>query len=50
MHYSVGVGSIGKNANDPPKVGMAIDYVAATPWPLLRLPGSGGLLYKGLTH
>jgi hypothetical protein len=50
MHYSVGVGSIGKIANDPPKVGRAIDYVAAAPWPPLRSPGSGRLLYERLTH
>jgi hypothetical protein len=31
MRYSVGVGLIGKIANDPPKVGRAIDYVAAAP-------------------
>jgi hypothetical protein len=33
MRYNVGVDSIGKIANDPPKVGRAIDYVAAALWP-----------------
>ncbi len=50
MHYSVGVGSIGKIANDPPKVGRAMDYVATAPWPPLGLPGSGRLLFELLTH
>ncbi len=31
MSFSVGEDSIGKIANDPPKVGRAIDYVAAAP-------------------
>ncbi len=31
MRYSVGVGSIVKVASDPPKVGRAIDNVAAAP-------------------
>jgi hypothetical protein len=50
VRHSVGVGSIGKIANDPPKVGRAIDYVAAAPWPPLGTPGSGRLLYERLTH
>ncbi len=50
MRYNVGVGSIGKIANDPPKVGRAIDYVAAAPWPPLGSPGSGQLLCERLTH
>jgi hypothetical protein len=31
MHYSVGVGGIGKIANDPPKMGRDIDFVVAPP-------------------
>ncbi len=50
MCYSVGVDSIGKIANDPPKVGKAIDYVATAPRPPLRSPGSSRLLYERLTH
>jgi hypothetical protein len=50
MRYSVGVDSIGKIANDPPKVGRAIDYVAAAPWPPLGSPGCGWLLCKRLIH
>jgi hypothetical protein len=50
MPYSVGVGSIGKIANDPPKVGKAIDYGAAAPLPLSGLHGSGRLQCKWLTH
>jgi hypothetical protein len=50
MRYSVGVDSIGKVANNPPKVGRAIDYVAAAPQPPLGSPGSGQLLYEQLTH
>ncbi len=42
MHYSVGVRSIGKITNDPPKVGRAIDYVAAAPWPLSGRPEAAG--------
>ncbi len=50
MRYSVGVGSIGKITNDPPKVGRAIDYVATAPWPPLGSPGCGRLLCERLTH
>ncbi len=50
MHYSVGVRSIGRIANDPPKVGRAVDYVAAAPWPPLGSPGCGWLLCERLTH
>ncbi len=46
MRYSVGVDSVGKIANDPPKVGRAIDYVVITPRLPLRSPGSGHLLYE----
>jgi hypothetical protein len=50
IRYSVGVGSIGKIANDPAKVSRAIDYVATAPWPPFGLPGSRRLLYERLTH
>jgi hypothetical protein len=50
MCYSVGVSSIGKIANDPPKVDRAIEHVAVTPWPPLGSPGSGQLLFESLTH
>jgi hypothetical protein len=43
MRYSVGVGSIGKIANNPPKVGKAIDYVALALWPPIGLSGGGQL-------
>ncbi len=50
MRYSGGVSSIGKIANDPPKVSRAIDYVAAAPWGPLGSPGSDRLLCERLTH
>ncbi len=50
MRYSVGVDSIGRIAKDPSKVGRAIGYVAAAPWPPLGSPGSSQLLYELLTH
>ncbi len=50
MRYTVGISFIGKITNDPPKVGRAIDYVAAAPWPPFGLPRSGRLLYEQLTH
>jgi hypothetical protein len=50
MRYSVGVSSIGKIANDFPKVGRAIEYDAVASWLPLGLPGSGWLLYERLIH
>ncbi len=35
MLYSIGVSLEGKIANDPPKGGWVIYYVAAAPWPAL---------------
>ncbi len=50
IRYSVGVGPIGKIANNPPKVGKAMDYVAAPSLPPLELPRSSQLLCKRLIH
>ncbi len=50
IRYSVGVGQIGKIANDPPKVGKAMDFVAAPSLPPLGLPRSSQLLCERLIH